>query len=96
MTGVTQRTISSAAVLERPAGSALQPLPLLGVLGEGLHAARDRVARRLVAGDHQQQEEQVELELVEHVPFVVRADELGDDVVVRARAALGASWLAYA
>ena len=40
-----------------------QPRALLGVLDQREHAARDQVARRLVAGDGEQQEERVELHL---------------------------------
>ncbi len=46
---------------ERPVG--LQALPLLGMVEEGHHGARDEVAGGLVAGHGQQQEEEVELEL---------------------------------
>ena len=64
MTGLAQRTISSAAVSTQLAVLA-QALPLVGVLEEREHAVRDRVARRLVAGDGEQHEEHVELELGE-------------------------------
>ena len=62
ITGDTKRSISSTADgQQRPVGP--EPRPLVGVLEEGQHAARDEVAGRLVAGHGQQHEEQVDLEL---------------------------------
>ena len=60
VTGLAQRTISSTAVrVERRVGHPAGPL--LGVLGQREDAVGDRVARRLVAGDQQQDEERRDL-----------------------------------
>ena len=61
ITGVAQRTISSTAVRVCASKSPYQQLALVGVLGERLHAVADRVARRLVAGHDEQDEERPEL-----------------------------------
>ena len=53
MIGLTHRRISSTAS-GSSSGSALQLLPLVGVLGEGQQAAADGVTGRLVARLHQQ------------------------------------------
>ena len=66
MTGDAQRRISSVAD-RRAVGSFDEHLVLVGVVAERAHAVRDRVARRLVAGDREQQEEQVEVHLGERV-----------------------------
>ena len=62
MTGDAQRTISSVARL-RERRVVDEQLVLLGVVAERADAVRDRVARRLVAGDGEQQEEEVEVHL---------------------------------
>ena len=87
ITGVAQRTISSTAV----GGDAVEvggpERALVGVLGEREHAVADRVARRLVAGDDEQDEERAELARRELVPAVLVVDlglhERGRDVVAR-------------
>ena len=61
MTGVAQRTISSTAVGETRVEVGGPELALVGVLRQREHAVADRVARRLVAGDDEQQEERAEL-----------------------------------
>ena len=64
MTGLTQRSISSTAGASSVrVGEELRPL--VGVLDEREHPARDQVARRLVARHREQQEEDVELEVGE-------------------------------
>ena len=61
ITGVAQRTISSTAVLRAPREVAEPELALVGMLGERLHPVADGVARRLVAGDDEEDEERAEL-----------------------------------
>ena len=61
MTGVAQRTISSTAVGATVSKSSIQRRRCCGVIGQRLHAVADRVARGLVAGRRQQDEERSEL-----------------------------------
>ena len=53
ITGEVQRRISSTAV-GRSAASAASRARSVGVLAEGEHAAGDRIAGRLVAGEDEQ------------------------------------------
>ena len=53
------------------------------------HPVRDRLPRRLVAGDDEEQEHRVELPLGEHLALDLRVDELRDEVVARVGAPLG-------
>ncbi|MFC7101748.1 hypothetical protein ACFQQB_15525 [Nonomuraea rubra] len=53
------------------------------------HATGGRVAGGLVAGDHEEEDEEVELVLAEGLAVLVRLEELGDDVVLGVRLALG-------
>ena len=74
MTGVAQRSISSTARRDqRRVGE--QRVPLVGVLDQRQHAVGDEVARRLVAGDREQQEEQVELQLGQAVAVDLGAEQ---------------------
>ena len=66
ITGVVQRRISSVAVSSSDR-SAAESLPLIGSLRERGDAARDRVPRRLVAGDQQLVEEHHELVVAERL-----------------------------
>ncbi len=78
MTGVAQRTISSAAV----AGPLLlEQLPLVREVSERHHALGDRVAGRLVARHRQQDDEEAELVVGELVALDVGLNQLGDEVV---------------
>ncbi len=52
-------------------------------LDERLHPGRHRVARRVVAGRHEQREEVVELVLAEHLAVDLRCQQVADDVVRR-------------
>ena len=58
---------------------------LVGVVDEGEDAVRGRVAGRLVAGDGEQQAEELELLLAELVAVDLGVDQPGDDVVARDR-----------
>ena len=87
MTGDAQRTISSVASCARRRVVDEQ-LVLLGVVAERADAVRDRVARRLVAGDGEQQEEEVEVHLRERVAVDLGLEQRGDDVVARVRRAV--------
>ena len=62
---------------------------LIRVLAQGDHAVGDGVAGGLVAGDREQQEEQVELQLGEALALDLRAEEHGDEVVLGVELALG-------
>ena len=64
-------------------GVAHQQLVLVGVLEERVHPVRDGVARRLVAGDRQQQEEEVEVHVRQRLAVDLAAEQRGDDVVAR-------------
>ena len=86
MTGDAQRTISSVAEL-RERRVVDEQLVLVGVVAERADAVRDRVARRLVAGDREQQEEEVEVHLGERVAVDLGLEQRGDDVVARVRRA---------
>ena len=66
-----------------------QPLGLVGVLDERQRAVGDQVARRLVAGHHQGDEEQVELEVVEAVAVELGLDQRGHQVVAGVGPAVG-------
>ena len=88
MTGDAQRRISSVAdVRERRVLH--EQLVLVGVVAERVHAVRDRVARRLVAGDREQQEEEVEVHLRQAVAVDLGVEQRRDDVVARHLAAFG-------
>ncbi len=81
MTGVDHRRISSTALSikmgpGRGAGTAR-------VLDERVHAVRDRVAGRLVAGDREQEEEQVELEVGQPLAVDLGVQQDAHDVVLR-------------
>ena len=65
-----------------------EPLELVGVLEQGEQTVGDGVAGRLVAGDRQQQEVDVEVALVQRTAVDLGLDELGDDVLARALAPL--------
>src|SRR5690606_36016094 len=67
--------------------------PLVGVFEEGEHAARGRVAGGLVAGDDEEEDEEVELVLGERLAVLVGLQEFGDDVVARVGAALGGQFV---
>ena len=82
MTGDAQRTISSVAEL-RERRVLDEQLVLVGVVAERADAVRDRVARRLVARDRDQQEEEVEVHLRERVAVDLGVEQRGDDVVAR-------------
>src|SRR5436309_897031 len=62
------------------------PRALGGEVGERPHAVADRVARRLVAGDHEEDEERPELLAGEALPVDLGLDERGGDVLACARA----------
>ena len=80
MTGVDQRTISSTAVAVTP--RVLHPdAALVGMVGERLHAVADGGARRLVAGDDEEDEERPELLSGERLALDVGVHELRGDVV---------------
>ncbi len=72
--------ISSAAVLGR---DRLEQLPLVGVVGKGHHALRDRVAGGLVARDGQRDDEHAELGIGEALALGVGLDQRRDNVVTR-------------
>ena len=67
MTGVAQRRISSVMPDGVRVDVASEQVPLVGVLEERVHAVRDRVAGGLVAGDGEQQEEEVEVHVGQRV-----------------------------
>ena len=69
-------------------GVVAQALELVGVLDQREQALGDRVARGLVAGDGEQQEVDVVLVLGQRAAVDLGLDQLGDDVVARALAAL--------
>src|SRR6266699_1465058 len=75
MTGVAQRTISSAA---GPI-SAGQQIPLRRVVGEGLDAVAGRIARRVVAGGREEHEDAAEQEVVQRLAVDPRVHERGPD-----------------
>ena len=81
ITGDAQRSISSTAPVEQRQGRPSSVGALVGVLDERQHPVRDQVARRLVAGDGEQQEEQVELELGEPLAVDLGLEQHADDVV---------------
>ena len=64
-------------------------LVLIRVVAERADAVRDRVARRLVAGDRDQQEEEVEVHLRQPVAVDLGVEQRGDDVVARHLAPFG-------
>ena len=74
---------------ERPVGPQLREL--VGVLVQGDHPVRDEVAGGLVAGDREQQEEQVDLEVGEPLAVDLGLGEDADEVVVRVGRACAAS-----
>src|SRR3954469_11255231 len=55
---------------------ALEQLPLIRIFDESLDATGDRVSGRLVAGDHEQHEEQVEFEFRQRMTMFVWADQV--------------------
>ena len=61
---------------------------LLGEVAERLHAVADRVARGLVAGDHEQHEERRELLVGERLAVELGVDQRRDEVVARRAAAV--------
>ena len=61
MTGLPQRTISSAAVIACPSRSCSHRALLVRELGERPEPVADRVPRRLVAGGDEQQDERPEI-----------------------------------
>ena len=81
MTGEAQRTISSTAVGATVSKSAAHSGALVGVLGERPQAVADGVARRLVAGHHQQDEERRQLGVGERLAVHVGVDEGRGEVV---------------
>ena len=78
---MAHRSTSSSVVSIIALGVGDEPLPLVGVRHERVHAVADRVARGLVAGDAEQQEEHVELELVELVAVDLGVEQRRDDVL---------------
>ena len=78
VTGVAQRTISSAAVAGR---SRLKSSHWSGNVGERHHALGDRVAGGLVARHRQQDHEEAELVVGELVALDVGLHQLGDEVL---------------
>ena len=66
-----------------------EQLVLVGVVAERADAVRDRVARGLVAGDRDQQEEEVEVHLRERVAVDLGVEQRRHDVVARHLAAFG-------
>ena len=81
MTGEAQRTISSTAVGATASKSAAHDGALVGVLGEGPQAVADGVARGLVAGHHQQDEERGQLGVGERLAVDVGVDQRRGEVV---------------
>ena len=97
MTGDAQRRISSVAPTRCTwTGRDASSVVLIGVLEERVHAVGDRVAGGLVAGDRQQQEEEVEVHVGQRLAVDLGAEQRGDDVVTRlACVASSASCWAY-
>ena len=63
--------------------SSTQSFHWSGLVEERVHAVRDRVAGRLVAGDGEHDHEVAELVVVEPAAVLVGVDQPGDDVVLR-------------
>ncbi len=64
---------------------ALESLQLVGVPEQRVHAVGGQVPGRLVAGDREQQEEEVDLELGEHVALDLGLGQRGEDVLAGVR-----------
>src|SRR3546814_7466218 len=76
LTEVVDRAAPAEHLVDRSvpeAGVVAQALGLVGMLDEGEHRVVDEVAGGLVAGHHERDEEQVELEVVE--ALAVRSEE---------------------